>query len=398
MKKILSAVVLCLCLLSCKKDTSDDQVTIQVGGLLSLTGNWSTLGLTSQEAMNLALKEVNNEMENTGSRYRFATTFFDTKLDTALVQAGMREAHRNGVRYIIGPQSSAEVDAVRNFAEANGMLVVSQGSTAGTLALPGDAIFRFCPSDAAEGSAMARTIYASGRRALITVARNDAGNKGLQESVGATFQSLGGTVDPIPPYAPTTIDFSALLADIKSRIRQHTTQLGAEKVGVYLACFDGVKDIFRQAAADPVLSSVHWYGGDGITQSSALVSDAVAASFATAVELFAPSFGLPQQAHPALGAVSAAIKSKTGLEPDAYALAAYDALFVIARTVAAFPDPPQDFTKVKETFQREANHFFGLTGPLYLNAAGDRSVGSFDYWGVVKEDGSYTWKKVGKSL
>lgn len=348
--------------------------------------------------MNLALKEVNNEMENTGSRYRFATTFFDTKLDTALVQAGMREAHRNGVRYIIGPQSSAEVDAVRNFAEANGMLVVSQGSTAGTLALPGDAIFRFCPSDAAEGSAMARTIYASGRRALITVARNDAGNKGLQESVGATFQSLGGTVDPIPPYAPTTIDFSALLADIKSRIRQHTTQLGAEKVGVYLACFDGVKDIFRQAAADPVLSSVHWYGGDGITQSSALVSDAVAASFATAVELFAPSFGLPQQAHPALGAVSAAIKSKTGLEPDAYALAAYDALFVIARTVAAFPDPPQDFTKVKETFQREANHFFGLTGPLYLNAAGDRSVGSFDYWGVVKEDGSYTWKKVGKSL
>jgi branched-chain amino acid transport system substrate-binding protein len=398
MKKILSAVALCLCLLSCKKDTSDDQVTIQVGGLLSLTGNWSTLGLTSQEAMNLALKEVNNEMENTGSRYRFATTFFDTKLDTTLVQAGMREAHRNGVRYIIGPQSSAEVDAVRNFAEANGMLVVSQGSTAGVLALPGDAIFRFCPSDAAEGSAMARTIYASGRRALITVARNDAGNKGLQESVGTTFQSLGGTVDQIPPYAPTITNFSALLADVKSRIQQHSAHVGAEKVGVYLACFDGVKDIFRQAAADPVLSSVHWYGGDGITQSNVLVSDAVAASFATAVQLFAPSFGLPQQAHPALGAVSAAIKNKTGLEPDAYALAAYDALFVIARTVAAFPEPPQDFTKVKETFQREATHFFGLTGPLYLNAAGDRSVGSFDYWGVEKENGSYTWKKVGKAL
>jgi hypothetical protein len=35
---------------------------------------------------------------------------------------------------------------------------------------------------------------------------------------------------------------------------------------------------------------------------------------------------------------------------------------------------------------------------LLLNAAGDRSIGSFDYWGIVLEGGSYKWKLVGKSL
>lgn len=398
MKKLLAVVLMIVGLLSCKKESSDDLMVVNVGGLLSITGNWSALGITSREAMNLALQEVNRQMESTGSRYRFSTTIFDTKLDTALAHAALREAHRLGIRYIIGPQSSAEVEAVKSYADANALLVVSHASTAGVLAIPGDAVFRFCPSDAFEGGAMAKTIYASGRRVVISLARDDAGNRGLQQSVGATFTALGGTVEAIPPYAATTTDFGTVLATLKGKILQHSAQLGAGNVGVYLACFDGVKDIFRQAAADPVFSSVHWYGGDGITLSSALISDATAASFATAVQLIAPSFGLPPQAHPDLPDVATAIKSKTGLDADAYALAAYDALWVIARTVAALPEANSDFAKVKQVFQWEANRFFGLTGPLYLNAAGDRGSGSFDYWGVVKEGETYTWKLVGKSL
>jgi hypothetical protein len=94
---------------------------------------------------------------------------------------------------------------------------------------------------------------------------------------------------------------------------------------------------------------------------------------------------------------SAAIKNKTGQEPDAYALAAYDAVWVIARTVAAFPEPTKDLEKIKQVFQSTAGQFYGITGPLFLNIAGDRSTGSFDYWGIVSQNGTYTWKLVGKS-
>ena len=383
--------------LSCKKDDLKDRVTVNVSGLLSLTGNWSTLGLASQEAINLAIREVNSQMEQTGSRYRFNATIYDTKLDTTLARAAFGEAIRNNIHYVVGPQSSAELESIQSMVNANEILVISQSSTAGNLAIQGDAIFRFCPGDLLEGGAMAQTIFESGRRAVITIARGGAGNIGLQQAVGATFTSLGGQVDEMVPYDFNTTDFSAVLASLKIKIQQYSSQVGADKVGVYLASFDEAKDLFHQAAADPVFSSVHWYGGDGITLSTVLLSDATAASFAASTGFFAPSFGLPQQQHPRLAAVSAAIKNKTGIEPDAYALAAYDAVWVIANTVTAFPETIKDFEKVKQVFQEKANQFNGITGPLSLNAAGDRSTGTFDYWGIVEQNGGYTWEWVGKS-
>jgi ABC-type branched-subunit amino acid transport system substrate-binding protein len=72
-------------------------------------------------------------------------------------------------------------------------------------------------------------------------------------------------------------------------------------------------------------------------------------------------------------------------------------VWVIARTVAAFPEPTNDFEKIKQAFQSTANQFYGITGPLLLNAAGDRSIGTFDYWGIVNQNGTYTWKWVGRS-
>lgn len=399
MRKLLFVIALfgAACFPSCKKDDADNQITVNIGGLLSLTGNWSTLGLASQEAMNLAISEINRHMEQTGSRYRFTTTIYDTKLDTTMAKKAIEELSRNNTRFVVGPQSSAELAAIREVVNTKDILLVSQSSTAGNLAIAGDAIFRFCPGDSLEGNAMAQTIFALGRRALITLARGGAGNIGLQQVVGATFSRLGGSVDAMAPYDFATTDFSTLLALLKSKIQQHTTLVGADKVGVYIASFDEVKDLFRQAAADPVFSSVHWYGGDGVTLSSVLLSDVTAASFAAATQFFAPSFGLPQQPHPQLATISAAIKTKTGLEPDAYALAVYDAVWVIALTAASFPEPAKDFNKVKQVFHATANQFYGITGPLFLNAAGDRSIGTFDYWGITAQNNTYIWKWVGKS-
>lgn len=142
---------------------------------------------------------------------------------------------------------------------------------------------------------------------------------------------------------------------------------------------------------------MRWFGGDGVVLSAALTSDAVAAGFAASTGFIAPNFGLPIIPHPALANIVAFIKSKTGLEPDAYALAAFDAFAVIAATVNAFPDANVSFEKVKNSFYFEASKYFGITGPLLLNTAGDRTTGSYDYWGIAFENGAYKWKLGGKS-
>jgi ABC-type branched-subunit amino acid transport system substrate-binding protein len=79
-------------------------------------------------------------------------------------------------------------------------------------------------------------------------------------------------------------------------------------------------------------------------------------------------------------------------------LAAYDAVWVIAKTATAMPVTNTSYDLTKKVFNVESSKYFGITGPVLLNAAGDRSSGSFDYWGIVLEGGSYKWKLVGKSL
>jgi branched-chain amino acid transport system substrate-binding protein len=396
-------IILCACVLSmfflgsCKKELKNDEVNITIGGLLSLTGNWSSLGITSEAAMKIAAEDINQYMKDRNSPYRFSVSTFDTKLDTVLALQWMKEAHHKGIRYVVGPQSSAELASVLNYANNNDMLVVSQGSTASSLAVANDAVFRFCPGDAVEGRAIAETMYASGKRAMISMSRDDAGNKGLQQAVGATFSSMGGIVFPTQPYSTTATSFSSLLATVKTKLQEYISIYGSNNVAIYLASFDECRELFLEAKNDPVFSSVKWYGGDGVAVSSVLAADMQAAAFASATSFIAPAFGLPLQAHPALASITATIKSKTGIDPDAYTFAAYDAMWVIARTIAGLP-AGSDPVKTRKAFFTESNLFFGITGAMQLNAAGDRNSGSFDYHGLVLENGRYVWKVVGKSL
>ena len=403
MFKYLSYLAFALTLLisSCKKDPVSETKTetIQIAGLFSLTGNWSSLGITSQEAMNIARTDINAYLENNGSKYRFSTSVYDTKLDTLLAKSSIEKAYtENKIKYFIGPQSSAEVAAVRAYANSNNLLVVSQGSTASSLALPNDALFRFCPGDAVEGAAMANSIFAAGKRKIITVARDDAGNKGLQQSVATNFSNLGGQVDAVAPYNTGITDFSTVLADIKQKLIAKNVATDSSSIGIYLASFDECKDLFEQASNDPIFSQVKWYGGDGVVLSPALISSNKAAAFAAKVNFFAPNYGIPATTNPKLDAIVAAVKSKTTLDIDAYGLAVYDAMWVIAKTIVENQQAVNEFNLFKTSFYNTSNAYTGLTGSLSLNANGDRSSGTFDYFGIVFENNVYTWKLVGKSL
>jgi branched-chain amino acid transport system substrate-binding protein len=400
MRKIVLAccLVVLATLNSCKKTIDTTITEVEIGALLSLTGNWSSLGLTSQKAIGLAMDDVNAYMEQKGTNIRFTGMVFDTKLDTTIAKLAITDIVRTRTKYVIGPQSSAELAAVKPLADQNNILVVSQGSTASSLAISGDGIFRFCPGDVVEGPALAKTMYAEGKRVVITLARDDAGNKGLQTSVGSSFAALGGQVDAITPYPTNLNGFDNYLGTLKVKLQNYINSQGASKVAVYLASFDECVDLFKQASSDPIFSSVQWYGGDGVVLSTALTSNAQAAAFAATTKFIAPNFGLPALAHPDLSAIASKIKIDTGIEPDAYALAAYDAVWVIAKTVTAIPITNTSYDLTKNVFNIESSKYFGITGPLLLNAAGDRSTGSFDYWGIVLEGGSYKWKLVGKSL
>jgi branched-chain amino acid transport system substrate-binding protein len=275
--------------------------------------------------------------------------------------------------------------------------VVSQGSTAGVLAIAGDPVFRFCPPDKVEGAAIANTIFKSGIKGLVTLARNDAGNLGLQTATDNSFTALGGHISALDAYSTTITDFTTEVSLLRSQVDQLTTTYGSGNVGIYLASFDECTGLFEAAANDPVLSKIHWYGGDGVVLSTVLTANAAASDFAIATSFYAPTFGLPQSLKPQWQPIADNIKSKTGIEPDAFALAAYDAMWVIAHTLENSVGKNLTFAQLKAAFAAQANAYTGITGPTALDTNGDRASGDYDYYGILKTGSTYGWTVVGES-
>nr|WP_067058975.1 ABC transporter substrate-binding protein [Mucilaginibacter sp. L294] len=398
MKKILLPViallVIALAFQSCKK-AKQVKLTraIKIQGLFTLTGSGNTLGVTSSAAAQLAVDEVNKYFADKGLDYSIGLNVTNTIHSADLATAQFSQAKADGVSFIIGPQSSSELAALKPLVDQSKIIVISQSSTAGSLAIAGDAIFRFCPSDKIEGAASANTIFTDGKKGLVTLSFDDAGNKGLQTSVGDAFLAKGGAVDAVTPF-PIGTDYNALVATIKAKVEALTTTYGADKVAVYLASFDEGIEIFKLAANEPSLKAVKWYGGDGVVLSAAFTGNTVAADFAIATSFSAPSLGLPDALKDKWSLVVKSIHDKTQLNADAFALAAYDAVWAIAYTIEANNGDVSDFAKLKASFVEQANSHQGISGSDALDEAGDRASGVFDYFGITKTDGKYVWEKL----
>ena len=78
-----------------------------------------------------------------------------------------------GIRIVLGPDSSAEVEAVKAYADENGILLISPSSTAISLAIPGDNVFRFVPDDTQQAETIATLMWEDGIRAVIPIWRGD---------------------------------------------------------------------------------------------------------------------------------------------------------------------------------------------------------------------------------
>jgi branched-chain amino acid transport system substrate-binding protein len=283
---------------------------------------------------------------------------------------------------------------IKPFADAHDILVISQGSTASSLAIPGDNILRFCPNDRREAEALVALLQHDGIRAIVPLWRNDAGNNGLHDSVKTRFQAFGGRVAPGFRYEPTTTNFSPATNSVASQITSLIAGgISPSSVAVYLAAFDEAVDVFHSAQGNPTLENTAWYGSDGVALSAALTGDASAAGFAASVGYPYPIFGLPDALRNRWQPISNEVEARTGITPDAFALSAYDALFVVNLALQR-PKPLKNFDRFKTEFIEEADHYQGITGSTALDAAGDRESGDFDFWAVRLRNGSYTWVRV----
>jgi branched-chain amino acid transport system substrate-binding protein len=365
-----------------------EQNELVVGAILDLTGGWTSLGRASRVTLRLAAADANAALARRGSPLRVRLRVVDARGESTIALRELRRLAAAGVRVVVGPQSSSEVAAVRRAANSLGVVVISQGSTAHSLAFAGDNVLRFVPDDVREGEAVVALLRRDRIDAIVPVWRRDAGNAGLARSVRRQFVSGGQKVSQGVPYATKKTTFN----DVASSISGQAAALGsagATHVGVYLAAFDEVVDLFHAAGSDSTLLRLPWYGSDGVALTTRLVNDVPAAVFADAVGYPNPTVGLSdaqiRRARPLL----ARARKRLGRDPDALALSAYDALRIAVE--ARQRSGADGGAVLRRAVVATANAHVGVTGRMTLNRAGDRAYGNFDFWSVCRVRARPEW-------
>jgi branched-chain amino acid transport system substrate-binding protein len=389
---LFSLLLVCPLLAQKHRPSATLPTTIRIGGLFATTGGGATLGNASVAALDLAAQDINAEMTALRLPYRVETDSQDTGQVPATALARLMSMAANNDAYAIGPQTSSEAAAVRDYADSHNIILVSQGSTASSLAIPGDNLFRLAPNDKLEGAAIAALMHGDGFDTVVPIWRNDAGNNGLHDSTTASFTALGGTVAPGVQYDTSTTNFAATVNALGAAVRSIKNSKPSAKIAIYVASFEEAVSIFDLARLDADLAGVRWYGGDGVVQSQAILADANAAAFAAATQFTAPNVGLDDATKDVWKPVSDAIQARVGFAPDAYSLSVYDAAWVIA---LSFVESHGSSDLRREAFVRNIQRYWGVTGSTALDVNGDRKSGNFDFWTVKDGQWARTAQYVG---
>jgi branched-chain amino acid transport system substrate-binding protein len=364
--------------------------TAHIGALLSLTGGGSTLGNTSKAALQVAVQKWNAQPAAKRGDTKLVLDVVNTDLQPDNAVSGLTTLAKKGAKIVIGPQSSSEVAAIKDVAASLGVLVVSQGSTASSLAIPDDNVFRFVPTDHVEGKAITDLMVKDGATRIVPMWRNDAGNQGLSDTVRATGPTAGATVSDGYRYEPDTTDFEPALTAITTQVDDAVAAVGADHVAVYLGGFEETANVLAAAKATPSLASVRWYGGDGSAQAAALLGNRSSAKFAESVHGYpSPLVALPEDRATKDAALIKLISKKAKAPADAFTLAAYDALNVGAKALDA-AGPTADSAQLRSAFTTAAEGYTGVTGTIELDAAGDRTTAPYAFWSICAGGSSGT--------
>jgi branched-chain amino acid transport system substrate-binding protein len=211
--------VLLLCLLVVGCDGGANSNEILIGHYASLTGSQATFGSSTDNAVKLAVEEINAAGGINGKQIRLIT--YDDKGDAG--EAGtavMRLITKDKVVAVIGEVASKLSLAAAPVCQENGVPMLSPSSTNPDVTKVGDMIFRCCFIDPFQGSVCAKFATESpdlkAKTAAILYDQSSPYSKGLSEEFEKAFVKLGGKILAKQTFQEGDAEFSAQLTAIRS--------------------------------------------------------------------------------------------------------------------------------------------------------------------------------------
>ncbi|HLV36778.1 MAG TPA: penicillin-binding protein activator [Spirillospora sp.] len=359
----------------------DDVETYVLGVAQPFTGPLGSFGTDFTKGIELAVEEMNAQLEQAGLNIRFEAVSIDTEgTPDGAARAVQTIVQTTGAQVIVGPLTTSEVLGAKQFADENNVVIVAPASSGAAGAIPDDNIFRVMyPPDNFAAKAFAQIATARGYQNVAILHMDDPFGNGLAEQFQEDFQALGGGSVTVVRYAPDPADVTSEV----TRLSADASQLsGSGTTAVFCICFlADAQKVLQIAQVDPVLSSLDWMGIENLANPQ-LLEDQNYSAFLQNANFVSVSFTDEQT--PVGREFVEAFTAKYGSVPGPFTNYAFDAanIAMLSMLVAG-----NDGAAVKAILPFVSNHYIGTSVQGYLDEYGDQAIA---YYGIyrVADNGS----------
>lgn len=376
--------------------TGQAAVTYPVGLAIAVTGTaYQTEGPIRRDAALLAIEQMNDQLEAANSPIRFESIHEDTTGTAEGAQEALRVLAGLGVKVVVGPLSTGETSAIRDFVTENKIVVISPSSTGVSAAIADDFVFRAAPTDIPQAKALAQLVDSLGYTKIAVLHRQDDYGQGF----GALFEqeletNYGGQV--------TLLNYDPNAQNLATEVGQLSTTVqgfGADsQTAVLVVAFDADgREIFSEALLDSTLPTVRWFGSESLRRSTFLSEDTPAEAnvfqFLLDVELTG-FFASPAENAVLLAFEEAYTAKYPTRDPRAspYSFYAYDSAWMAMLAVLAAG--VYDGDAIASILPSVAERYFGASGHKLMDENGDAAGADYVAWLVARDAGTPVFDEI----
>lgn len=373
-------------------DGKDKQV--RIGLMFSLTGEYGVMGKNFARMAEIAGEDINTLLQRKYTpNSRIEYVMANTQSDSEVALTKIKELKQQGVKLVIGPMTSAELEKVADFANQNEMILVSPSSTAVSLAKD-DNIFRLSIDDRKQVKALVTLMIQEGYRNVQAIYRNDTYGSDFFSLFSTSFAASGGHCGEGVSYDPKTTQFEDLLKTLENQVTDSLKNYSASETAVLMITLDeGVTLLETLAKSQSSLAGLRWFGGDGIAANKSVLASYLATNAALQIRLTASTVGLGQDIEsPFVKTFLKSVSQRVEYAPGAFDVAAYDAVWLL--TLFAENQDWQwnaPFATMRSDFIALAKNSFGYRSLNTMNEYGDSVYGSIDFYRINANQGDPAW-------
>lgn len=356
---------------------------VTIGSIYPLTGDLSARGPHRLASSQLGVDDFNTLLESLSLDWKLQLLSEDSETKATVAFDKTQVLNAKGVNFIIGIPASANVKNIKSYVDTSNMLVLSCCSTAPSLAIAGDNIFRVAPDDATQARVLAKLMEISGIEGLVIIYRGDDYGDGLADHTEESFAQFG-TVGGKLRYNPETADYSGEVSLLAEHVQKLVDTYGADKVAVLMIAYDESVNIVQGASSYDILDDVRWFGSETFVGVSYFAEDRIADEFINSVDftaLFVSDEGNEGDAHQR---VVKNIQDKFGTDPASYVDQAYDAAWLIGLSILVSGN--DDTLAVKAALPSVASTYTGALASTEMNENGDLVPLDLQVWQVIDSE------------